>query len=186
MEISQIVGKNLKNLREKRGFSLGQLAEKAGVSKMMLSQIERGDANPTINTIWKIAFGLKVPYAKLLEYHEEMDSVDLVRLGDAVEQEDAGCRIISYFTATEKRHLEYYRMEVKAGIRHDSIGHSENSREFLIVLAGSLTMTVDGRDYELEKDDAISFEAAGAHSYLARGKEDAKMAMVIYYSDDND
>ena len=37
------------------------------ISKAMLSDIEKGNSNPTINTIWKIANGLNVPYTKLME-----------------------------------------------------------------------------------------------------------------------
>lgn len=54
MEISAIIAINLKRIREERKLSMGQLAEMAGVSKVVLSQLEKGTANPTINTIWKI------------------------------------------------------------------------------------------------------------------------------------
>lgn len=62
MNINSIIAENLKTLRTERNLSLGQLAELSGISKVMLSQIEKGDTNPTINTLWKIAKGLKVPY----------------------------------------------------------------------------------------------------------------------------
>lgn len=55
MSINTVIAKNLNRLRNERNLSLGQLAELSGVSKVMLSQIEKGDSNPTVNTIWKIA-----------------------------------------------------------------------------------------------------------------------------------
>ncbi|NJB07060.1 helix-turn-helix transcriptional regulator [Clostridioides difficile] len=58
MSINTVIAKNLNRLRNERNLSLGQLAELSGVSKVMLSQIEKGDSNPTVNTIWKIASGL--------------------------------------------------------------------------------------------------------------------------------
>ncbi len=67
MNINSIIAENLKTLRTERNLSLGQLAELSNISKVMLSQIEKGDTNPTINTLWKIANGLKVPYTLLLE-----------------------------------------------------------------------------------------------------------------------
>ena len=61
MEISAIIAINLKRIREERKLSMGQLAEMAGVSKVVLSQLEKGTANPTINTIWKITGALGLP-----------------------------------------------------------------------------------------------------------------------------
>ena len=66
MEISAIIGNNLQQLRKEQGLSLDQLALKTGVSKAVLSQLENGKANPTINTIWKIATALHVTYSALL------------------------------------------------------------------------------------------------------------------------
>ena len=53
--------------RAERNLTLGQLSQVSGVSKAMLSDIEKGGSNPTINTIWKIANGLNVPYTRLME-----------------------------------------------------------------------------------------------------------------------
>lgn len=66
MNLNEIIAVNLKRLRAERGFSLGKLSELSGVSKVMLSQIEKGESNPTINTLWKIAGGLQVSYTKLV------------------------------------------------------------------------------------------------------------------------
>ena len=70
MEIGKIIAYNLKKLREEQNLSQGQLAERAGVSKVIISQIEKGDSNPTINTIWKLTSALGLPYTSLLEMEE--------------------------------------------------------------------------------------------------------------------
>src|SRR4051812_33979539 len=57
---------NLRRLRLGAGLSLDALAEKSGVSRSMLSQIELGRSAPTINLIFKIAQALKVPFSALL------------------------------------------------------------------------------------------------------------------------
>lgn len=54
MNLNSVIAENLKRLRLERNLSLGQLAELSEVSKVMISQIEKGDTNPTINTIWKL------------------------------------------------------------------------------------------------------------------------------------
>ena len=65
-EINALFSANLKRLRETRRMSLDEVSRLSGVSKSMLGQIERGEVNPTISTVWKIASGLKVPYSQLL------------------------------------------------------------------------------------------------------------------------
>ena len=53
--MNKIVARNVRNLREKNNLSMDQLVRLSGVSKSMLAQIERGEANPTISTLWKIS-----------------------------------------------------------------------------------------------------------------------------------
>ena len=89
MEITQVIGANLKRLRTERNLSLGQLAELSDVSKVMLSQIEKGETNPTINTIWKIANGLKIPYTTLLE-HPKQGAAIVKKSGLNVQSDENG------------------------------------------------------------------------------------------------
>ena len=59
--LNQIIAANLKELRKKKGLSLEQVSVLTSISKSMLSQLERGEVNPTISTVYKLALGLKVP-----------------------------------------------------------------------------------------------------------------------------
>jgi len=66
VEVAQRVAENLRDLRRKRDLSLDEAAQKTGVSRAGLSQIETGKTNPTLGVLWKIASGLDVPFAELL------------------------------------------------------------------------------------------------------------------------
>ena len=57
-----IVAKNIRRLREESKLSMDELSKLSGVSKSMLAQIERGEGNPTISTLWKLS---KVPFDAL-------------------------------------------------------------------------------------------------------------------------
>src|SRR5262245_7896468 len=70
------VAANLRRLRTKQGWSLGELSRRAGVSSAMLSQVETGKTTPTIAVLWKIAAGFAVPFAELL--HKSADVSDVV------------------------------------------------------------------------------------------------------------
>lgn len=60
-----IVAKNIRRLREENKLSMDELSKLSGVSKSMLAQIERGEGNPTISTLWKLSNGMKVPFDAL-------------------------------------------------------------------------------------------------------------------------
>lgn len=181
MEVNKIVAENLHRLRTARRLSLGALSSLCGVSKMMLSQIEKGDTSPTINTVWKIANGLKVPYTALLE--QQASTAEVRRKGDLATQqgEDAHYRIFCYYTNAPDRNFELFQLEMDPGHSYRSIGHPEKAQEFIMVFAGCLELTVDDRMHMLYRDDAISFEASGAHTYAACGDEMLKAAIINFY-----
>ena len=54
------LGERLKAIRDSRNLNLSDVSELTGISKAMISKIERGESVPTITTVWKIANGLKI------------------------------------------------------------------------------------------------------------------------------
>ena len=71
-QIDKNIAFNLKRIRKSKNMSLDMLAERTGVSKSMLGQIERGESNPTVSTIGKIVEGLKVPFEQLIYNRKEI------------------------------------------------------------------------------------------------------------------
>ena len=55
MDLQKVIGNNIKEIRERRKLTLDAAARQTGVSRSMLAQIEKGDVNPTISVLWKIA-----------------------------------------------------------------------------------------------------------------------------------
>ena len=101
MEPGKIIAVNLKKLRTERNLSLGALASISGISKTMLSDIEKGNSNPTINTVWKIANGLKVPYTKLIDGVD--DETTIVQRKEKIKQKSEK---IAYIVITPRHRLE--------------------------------------------------------------------------------
>lgn len=181
MKISLIIASNLKKLRSERNLSFGQLSALCGVSKVMLSQIEKGDANPTINVLWKIANGLKVPYTALLE--QPVHQTNVIKKSEIIQQnnENEHYRIYCFYTNTPHRNFELFQIELDAGHCYDSIGHSEKSQEYIMVLEGELSLTVNEQTYRLGNDEAIEFIASEKHSYHALGNQTLKAIVINYY-----
>lgn len=181
MDINLVIAENLKRLRMERNLSLGQLAELSGVSKVMLSQIEKGDTNPTINTIWKIANGLKIPYTALMEKPEHVASA--VKKSEIAMQNDENghYRLFCYYPTSPLRNFELFQIELDPGHSHTTFGHSEKSQEYIMVLEGELTLTVNGQTFVLKPNDAVSFTASARHTYLSSGNETLKACLINYY-----
>ncbi|MGI6722581.1 MAG: helix-turn-helix domain-containing protein [Anaerovoracaceae bacterium] len=179
MEIGKIIAHNLKKLREERNLSQSQLAKMADISKVVVSQIEKGDSNPTINTIWKLTGALGLPYTSLLEM-ESTRTVHVKRedVSDLAEDE---YHIFNYYSKNEDRNFEVYRVEMEGGCDHTSIGHSSGSNEYILVTEGEITIVVDECEYKLRKEDALFFDASVSHRYINNKKSTAKMTLIIQY-----
>ena len=180
MEIGEIIAHNLKKIRADRNLSQSQLAEMAGLSKVIISQIEKGDSNPTINTIWKLTGALGLPYTSLLEIEETAKTV-LVKKSDISELVEGKYHIFNYYPQNAERNFELYQIEMESGCLHPSIGHSSNSYEYILLTEGRITITVNDKEYVLEKDDAIYFDASVPHCYTNPGAQTAKMTLIIQY-----
>lgn len=181
MNLSETVGLRLKALRTEKNMSLGQLAEASGISKVMLSQIEKGASNPTINTLWKIANGLQVPYAELIA--PPMDETEVVSLDETKMQysPDGKCRIFCYFPKTAGRTSEIFLMELDENAAYLSPGHPQKSKEYLLVCEGDMTLECDGNAYHLKEGDALSFSASVPHRYSTAGHSSAKVYIINTY-----
>ena len=75
MNINSAISQNIKQIREQKKLTLDAAASVTGVSRSMLAQIEKGDANPTISVLWKIANGYKVSFTSLIEQAPEPATV---------------------------------------------------------------------------------------------------------------
>ena len=140
MDISEIIGENLKQLRSERKLSLGRLSAQSGVSKVMLSQIEKGASNPSINTVWKIADALQLPYTALLE--RQMSGGTTISLKDIPSQKlDDDCGSLRcYYHHTNGRDFELFHMTPlmkfaqRSSFRYLMEGRENRFRSFNVAL----------------------------------------------------
>ena len=181
MGISEIVGENLKRLRLEQNLSLGQLAAMSGVSKMMLSQIEKGAGNPSVNTVWKIADALGQPYTALLE--RELSGGTVLSAADIPAQTldaDSGY-LRCYYRRAQERSFELFQMEIHPGGWHSSEGHGARTDEYVLVVAGTLEIELDDGDHVLRAGDTVSFHSDKSHSYRNIGGDELDLIIVNYY-----
>lgn len=181
MDITQQIGQNLKQLRTAQHWTLDELAQKTGISKGMLSQIEKGTTNPTINTIWKISEGLHIPYTTLIG-PPVLSTCAVVSKEDAIFQEDDSqkYRIYNYYQQTPERNFEFFEMELDPGHCYDSVGHFASS-EYIFVINGTLTLAIGQETVTLRAEDATHFIATQPHRYQNLGTIPVKAVVLNLY-----
>ncbi|MFD0711356.1 helix-turn-helix domain-containing protein [Paenibacillus sp. GCM10027626] len=175
------VGKNLKMLRKSRDLSLDRLAELTGVSKAMLAQVERGDSNPTITLLWKIANGLRISVTELIA--EETAEVTVVRAADIepIDSEEGLYKSYPLFPFDAKTHFEVYTVEMKPGCQHTSDPHHDGVEEYVIVTEGSIRLQIGDETYRAGTRDAIRFPADQGHTYYNDDDCIARLQVIILY-----
>jgi transcriptional regulator with XRE-family HTH domain len=180
-KLNHVIAENLKKLREERKLSLDHVARLSGVSKSMIGQIERGEVNPTVSTIWKLANGLKISFTQLMSRPEaDIELVDQSDIQPLIEDQGR-FRNYPVFPFDSERRFEMYLLEIDRGGSLDAETHPQGAQEFITVFSGELTVTTDNRNFIVKKGNSIRFKADGPHSYRNSSHEICSLSMVIYY-----
>lgn len=180
-KLNSIISDNLKELRENRKLSLDQVAKLTGVSKSMLGQIERGEVNPTISTVWKISNGLKISFTQLMSRPEtDIEKVMKEEIEPVVEG-SGKIRNFPIFPFDSMRRFEMFQLEIDEDGRHTSEAHPMGTQEFITVFEGEVTIEINQEVFSVEAGDSLRFKADKAHTYSNTGSGTCKISMVIYY-----
>lgn len=178
------VGATLQKMRLARGLTLDDLSRAAGVSKSMLSQIEREKANPTIAVAWRLSNALGVGIGELLS--DETRVVEPIRVLDAHETptlpgDHAGyiLRILGPMELAGK--FEWYELTLAPGGELVSQPHDPGAMEHLTVLHGSLDVEVDGTKRKVKLGGTARYQADRSHAIRNGGKTEAKALMVVIH-----
>ena len=178
------VGATLQRLRLARGLTLEDLSRIAGVSKSMLSQIEREEANPTIAITWRLANALGVPIGELLQ--AETRDVETIRVLDAHETptlpgNHAGyvLRILGPMDLAGK--YEWYELTLAPGGELASQAHDPGTSEHMTVLHGSMEVEVGASKKKVKMGGTARYPADQNHILRNAGKTEAKALLVVVH-----
>jgi transcriptional regulator with XRE-family HTH domain len=178
------VGATLQRLRLNRGLTLEDLSRVAGVSKSMLSQIEREKANPTIAVAWRLANALGIGIAELLA--TETKDVESIRILDAHETptlpgDHAGyvLRILGPMELAGK--FEWYELTLAPNGALVSNPHDPGTTEHLTLLHGSMEVEVENTKKKLKLGGTARYHADKSHAIRNIGKTEAKALLVVIH-----
>lgn len=130
----------------------------------MLSQIERGESNPTVNTLWKIATGLRVSFYDLLQ--EDRQEIEPVRhvFCPLINDTANGLSLFSFPFKSDKP-FEVFTAKLQPQCTHFASPHAVGSEEYVLLSKGALYIHVNNTDYKLQGGDALRFPADQPHHY---------------------
>jgi transcriptional regulator with XRE-family HTH domain len=171
------LGARLRAERRRRRLSLEQLAARAGVSRSMLSDVERGAKAPTVLVLDRIATGLDTSIARLLG-EERAARVVVLRRGEQDTARDPSGwerRILSPVLPGVE--FELMRTSIPGGVDAGAFApHAPGSREYLALARGTLRLTLDDTPYTLRAGDSIYYAGDCWHAFANPGA-----AACVYY-----
>lgn len=179
------VGAALAALREKHGLSLDELSRRAGVSKSMLSQIERAQANPTVAVVWRLAQALGVPLADLLQSADApaAPAIDTVpaHATPTLRGADPGCELRILGPVDLAGQFEWYELRLQPGAALASQPHRPGAREHLSVLAGRIAVTTGDHTATLAAGETARYAADQPHAIHNPGPDPATALLVVLH-----
>lgn len=175
------ISANLKDIRQRRQLSLDQLADLTGVSKSMLRQIETGRSSPTIATIWKIANGLRLSFTTLVSRRSPKVAIMDFKGEVPLTAEAERYRLFPLIPFDPERSFEVYYVEMEPGTTFGGEPHKGNVEEFVFVLQGRLSITLDLEHHEIDANQCVRFQADRPHTYKNAGGQMVAAIMMISY-----
>ncbi len=179
--INRNIAINLKKIRIAKNMSLEETAEQTGVSKSMLAQIERGEANPSIGCLGKIVSGFRVELTELIEtprqetYYISKDEIVPTK------EVEGQYSIFTYFPYEKDRLFEIYGMDIYPNGTYYSGSHGENTVEYITVATGTLTLKVREKKYVIRQGDAFRFDSDIEHWYCNEGIDMVRLTSVFSF-----
>jgi transcriptional regulator with XRE-family HTH domain len=186
------LGARIRHIRTgEANLTIEALAGAAGVSVSLISQIERGRAEPSLNSLRRIGAALGVPIARFFvgddnDGDEDSDSLGrrlVVRRDERkrlrVPESDISWELL---VPDLNRKLEVLWGEVGPGATTPPAGREPSQHigeEVLVVLEGTLTVTYDDQDFEIGPGDSMAFDPMVPHRIENRGKKPVRMVIAL-------
>lgn len=176
--------RRVRDLRAARGWSLERLSAACGVSRSMLSQIERNEANPTLAVTLRIAQAFGLSLGELVgEAGARKAGIEVIRADNPTHhyRSDQDCRIRTLSPLHLEKDVEFYEVELAPGGALRSAPHFQGTREFLTVERGRVRVRSEEDDAELGRGDSANYRADVPHSIENAGRGEALLFLVVIY-----
>jgi transcriptional regulator with XRE-family HTH domain len=165
--LQEIVGGNIRAQRQNLGLSQQALADRAGLSRRMVTLIEAGDGNASLATLDRLAEALDLTFARLTQAYDAGEQSKPVDLWQG-EDKRSKARLLASCPA---RHaVELWSWSLAPGERYDAEPDPAGMHELVTVISGTLHLVVAGKSRRLEAGQSASFASDQPYAYANPGK----------------
>ncbi len=180
----RLVSERVAELRRRRRWTLEEFAAGSGVSRSMLSQIERGEANPTLAVAHRIAQAMGISLAELVEAVDVSGRIEVIRADDRTHhfRSDPDCRIRTLSPLHLEKDVEFYELWLGRGGALRSAPHYEGTREFLTIQKGQARLISDQESQELGQGDSAHYRADVEHAIVNDDSQELLAFLVVIYA----
>lgn len=168
---------NLRRARLSRGLSLRALAELTGMSKASLSQLERGEGNPTVGALGRLATALDRSVTDLVR--DTTLTPEVVR---SVAADGGTVDVRTLFVSHQLGRFEMTEGHLPPRTESARSSHGAGSIEYAVVLGGQVEVRSNGWEVELGTGDAIRFSAEFEHTYVTSALS-ARLLTIVSFTD---
>lgn len=181
MDVAEHLAANLRSLRQIGGLTQARLAERAGVPRSTLANLEVGGGNPTLSVLTRLAGALQVGIEELLS--QPRARCRLFRKGSLpVETKGPRDRVTVHRLLPDPvAGMAIERMVLRPGGRLPGVPHRAGTREYLYCERGALTLWATGERFDLQAGDVAVFAGDQPHSYTNSGAASAVAFSVVAF-----
>jgi len=187
-ELILLIGERIKNLRTQKNITLEQLANKAAVSKSLISQIENNRAVPSLPVLLTLIHSLDVSVKSFFEDMQDYFSnehVIVIQKNEATlfqKEPEKGLRYRRLLTKSIlAQTIDIVLLEIKEGTGRKKFIQTE-AFECKHILKGSVEYQIENNIYRLEEGDTLFFDGRARHRLKNVGKGNAEMLVVYFFS----
>jgi len=167
------IGDKIREVREKRGITLRALAEEAGVSESLVSQIERAKVSPSLDTLMAIVGALDIDLEWLFRDYRRQKPATVTKKAERRVTRSPGIEYeqVSVMRGGPSEHaVEVRWMTMEAGAKTGDTEYGHVGSETGIILKGRARLSYGARSYDLDEGDAVSFSSDIPHTLANAGK----------------
>jgi transcriptional regulator with XRE-family HTH domain len=170
------LGRNIRQLRESRGLTQGEMAALAEIPRSTWASLESGAANPTLAVMSRVAHALQVSLEELVA--APRSDATLFPRGALPREVRSGVELRKLLPDPIPG-MEIDRMELPAGSHMTGVPHTPGTREYLACEAGQVLLVASGERWTLGAGDVVAFRGDQRHSYHNPGARPAIAYSVV-------
>jgi transcriptional regulator with XRE-family HTH domain len=174
----RLVGQQVRSRRLASGLTVQDLADRAGISRRMLTLVENGSANPSLVTVDKLARALNASFVSLID-RQSSRSIQVPERPLTVWRSNYGSSGILHVTAGRNGGPELWEWVLQPADRYDAEPDPPGSEELFFVLSGVLVVLLDSESAQLREGQSAQLATDQPYAFRSGTTEPVRFVRVV-------